>query len=78
MKYTISTATPDAPRQNAPETAGPSEPTNQKPEYGLADLAAIKCGEVTQRQNSSSPRNAGFHTAERTRELRRMLVRNKL
>lgn len=53
-------------------------PTNSKPEYGLGDLAAIKCGEVTHRQHAESPRSAGTLSTERSRELRRMLVRNKL
>lgn len=78
MKHTNGTETPDVPTQNTPAPTGPSGPTNQKEEFGLDDIAASKCYEVTCRQDSDSTRNAGFQSTERVRELRRMLVRNKL
>jgi len=78
MKSTVTDETTDASTQITPATNGLSGPTNQKVKYDLDDLAAIRGGEVTNSQQSDSTRNAGFQSTERVRELRRMLVRNKL
>ena len=53
-------------------------PTNEKPEYTLDEVATFFAGRTQSYQERKQDRTATSISTVRTRELRRMLVRNKL
>lgn len=53
-------------------------PTNEKPEYTLDEVATFFAGRTRKYQNRKRLRTATSISTDRTRELRRYLVRNKL
>jgi len=53
-------------------------PTNEKPEYTLGEVATFFAGRTRRYQEKKQHRTATSMSTERTRELRCMLVRNKL
>jgi len=53
-------------------------PTNEKPEYTLDEVATFFAGRSRSYQERTQLRTATSISTARTRELRRMLVRNKL
>jgi len=53
-------------------------PTNEKPEYTLDEVAAFFAGRTLIYQEKKQLRTATSISSTRTREIRRMLVRNNL